>query len=75
MAAIVELSEYNSAWPEMFRSEKLFLERVAGEWLYGGVEHVGSTSVIGLVAKPIIDIMFGVKSLADSQAAIKVLEK
>ncbi len=75
MAAIVELSEYNSAWPEMFRLEKLFLESVAGEWIYGGIEHVGSTSVVGLAAKPIIDIMFGVKSLADSRAVIEVLEK
>lgn len=58
----------------MFRVEKLFLESVIGEWLYGGVEHVGSTAVPGLVAKPIVDIMFGVKSLSDSKAAIGVLE-
>lgn len=59
----------------MFQSEKLFLERVAGEWLYGAIEHVGSTSVTGLVAKPVIDIMFGVRNLRDSMAAIEVLEK
>jgi len=75
MTAIIELSEYNPCWPEMFQSEKLLLERVAGEWLYGAIEHVGSTSVTGLVAKPIIDIMFGVRNLRDSRAAIGVLEK
>jgi GrpB-like predicted nucleotidyltransferase (UPF0157 family) len=75
MTALIELSEYNPSWPKMFQSEKLFLERVAGEWLYGAIEHVGSTSVTGLVAKPVIDIMFGVRNLRDSMAAIEVLEK
>ena len=75
MTALIELSEYNPSWPKMFQSEKLFLERVAGEWLYGAIEHVGSTSVTGLVAKPVIDIMFGVRNLRDSRAAIEVLEK
>ena len=74
MTALIELSEYNPCWPEMFQSEKLLLERVAGEWLYGAIEHVGSTSVTGLVAKPVIDIMFGVRNLRDSRAAIGVLE-
>lgn len=75
MTEIIELSDYNTHWPAMFQSEKLFLEKIAGEWLYGGIEHVGSTSVIGLVAKPIIDIMFGVKTLNSSKAAISALEK
>jgi len=74
MTALIELSEYNPSWPKMFQSEKLFLERVAGEWLYCAIEHVGSTSVTGLVAKPVIDIMFGVRNLSDSRAAIGVLE-
>src|SRR5262245_52582483 len=74
MTSPINLSEYNPAWPEIFRMEKLFLENIAGEWLCGGIEHVGSTSVVGLIAKPIIDIMFGVKSLAASKAAIGILE-
>ena len=41
----------------------------------GSVEYVGSTSIPGLAAKPVIDIMFGVKSLEDSIPAIKVLMK
>ena len=46
---------------------------IAGLWCYGGIEHVGSTSVSGMVAKPIIDIMFGVKSLEETKPAIEVL--
>jgi len=39
----------------------------------GGIEHVGSTAVEGMMAKPVIDIMFGVKTLAESTPAINAL--
>ena len=73
--ASVEISEYNPDWPLAFEREKKFLEDIVGEWLYGSIEHVGSTSVPGLAAKPVIDIMFGVKSLQISWPAIDVLVK
>ncbi len=57
----------------MFESEKSFLLELIGEFSFGSIEHVGSTAVRGMVAKPIIDIMFGVKSLHESEAAIPVL--
>jgi GrpB-like predicted nucleotidyltransferase (UPF0157 family) len=41
--------------------------------LHGAIEHVGSTPVPGLPAKPIVDIMFGVKSLDASKPAIEKL--
>ncbi len=71
--APVELSEYDPQWPSMFEAEKNFLMEVIGQWLCGSVEHVGSTSVPGLIAKPVIDIMFGVQSLEESRPAIEVL--
>lgn len=75
MGATIEVAEYNPHWPEMFQLEKALLEKIAGNWLFGEIEHVGSTSVPGLAAKPIIDIMFGVKSLHASLPAIDVLQK
>ncbi|MFT4190248.1 MAG: GrpB family protein, partial [Comamonas sp.] len=39
-------------------------------WLIGPPEHIGSTAVPGLAAKPVIDIMAPVRSLAHSEAAI-----
>lgn len=74
MTAIIEIKEYDSFWPEIFQTEKAFLEAIVKDWLYGRIEHVGSTAVPGLSAKPVIDIMLGVKSLDDSKGAIKVLE-
>ncbi len=73
--ASVVLSEYNPEWPTMFETEKTLLIKLIGDMLKGSIEHVGSTAVPGLIAKPVIDIMFGVKSLNCSRPAIKVLVK
>jgi len=73
--APVILEDYDNSWPSKFEEEKAFLLSVVGRWNYGSIEHVGSTAVPGLVAKPIIDVMFGVKSLEKSKPAIEVLVK
>ncbi|WDE05667.1 GrpB family protein [Thalassomonas viridans] len=67
------ISDYNPEWPAMFAAEKAFLAKLLPQFVTGGIEHVGSTSVPGLAAKPVIDIMLGVKSLADSRDAIAIL--
>ena len=71
--AAVILEDYDPSWPAKFEEEKSRLMAIAGEWHYGGIEHVGSTAVPGMVAKPVIDIMFGIKSLEESKSAIDVL--
>ncbi len=71
--ALVVLSEYDSAWPQAFELERQLLSKLIGNYLCGSIEHVGSTAVPGLIAKPIIDVMFGVKSLDESKPAIDVL--
>ena len=71
--APIVLSEYNPQWPAMFDVERKFLITIAGRWLCGSVEHIGSTAVPGLTAKPIIDIMFGVSTLDESRPAIDAL--
>lgn len=73
--ASVILAEYDSSWPSKFREEKAHLLNIIGKWNFGGVEHVGSTAVTGMIAKPVIDVMFGVSSLEESQPAIRELEK
>ena len=73
--ARIELSEYNAEWPFQFEKEKAFLVEKIGILLCGNVEHVGSTSVPGLMAKPVIDIMFGVESLEKSKPAIEIMSE
>lgn len=71
--AEIILLEYDSEWTKKFQEEKEFLLKIIGEYFCGSIEHIGSTAVPGLIAKPVIDIMFGVKSLQASKSAIKVL--
>ena len=42
-------------------------------WLDGGIHHIGSTSVPGLAAKPIIDMIAGVRDLDEARAAFPPL--
>lgn len=53
----VHLSAYDPGWPERAAGYAAELRPVLGLWLLGPIEHVGSTSIPGLVAKPVIDLM------------------
>jgi GrpB-like predicted nucleotidyltransferase (UPF0157 family) len=55
-----ELCPHDPRWAECARAERARLAEVLGPWLVDGVEHVGSTAVPGLAAKPIIDLMASV---------------
>lgn len=61
---------YDSSWPDKFESEQKVLERLLAPWIAGPIEHVGSTAVPGVAAKPVIDIMVAVASLDASRPAI-----
>ena len=70
----VEIVEFDPAWPAMFEEEKARILEACGEWLET-VEHIGSTSVPGLAAKPIIDMMPGLRRLEDGRHCIEPMEK
>jgi len=56
------IAPYDPQWPILFEQEKHVLLKTLNEWPIM-IEHIGSTAVPGLAAKPIIDIMIGVESL------------
>ena len=58
----VKIVDYNIEWPELFRREAIKITKVFGDELVD-IHHIGSTSVVGLKAKPIIDIMPVVKDI------------
>ena len=58
-----ELQEYNPKWKEQFLNTAERLRPILGDNLLG-IEHIGSTSIEGMVAKPQIDILVIVKNLA-----------
>jgi GrpB-like predicted nucleotidyltransferase (UPF0157 family) len=71
----VVLRPYQPGWAGEFRQEAAAIQELIGEWVTGGVHHVGSTAVPGMVAKPVIDIMAGVSGLDESRPCVELLEQ
>jgi GrpB-like predicted nucleotidyltransferase (UPF0157 family) len=68
----VIIVDYDPHWAELYEEERCLISGAIGPWL-AGIEHIGSTSVPGLAAKPIIDIMVGVRTLDDARYCIEPL--
>jgi GrpB-like predicted nucleotidyltransferase (UPF0157 family) len=64
----VRIVPYDPGWPMRFEREREALSAVIGDWVTGGIHHVGSTSVPGLGSKPVIDILVGVRDLEESRS-------
>jgi GrpB-like predicted nucleotidyltransferase (UPF0157 family) len=71
MPVVVE--PYDPEWPDLFEAERVLLEQVLAPWLVGGIHHIGSTAVPGLAAKPIIDMMAGVRDFEEARGAYEPL--
>jgi GrpB-like predicted nucleotidyltransferase (UPF0157 family) len=72
----IEVMLYQPSWADSFEAERGRLAATLAPWLpdrRDGVHHVGSTSVPGLPAKPVLDMMAGVRSLAEATTAIEPL--
>ena len=65
---------YDQAWPERFRAERDRIGRALGQKAQN-VEHIGSTAVPGLAAKPVIDILLVVEDVNDEAAYGPALER
>ena len=70
----VKLSEYNPEWVQLFREEKERIAEKLGNKIVT-IEHIGSTSVSGLGAKPIVDILLGVRKISDADEFIPKMEE
>jgi GrpB-like predicted nucleotidyltransferase (UPF0157 family) len=69
---IIYLADYDPRWPQMFEDERARIVSAIGEWA-ADVQHVGSTSIPGIAAKPIIDIAVHLRSLIDALYCITPL--
>jgi GrpB-like predicted nucleotidyltransferase (UPF0157 family) len=69
----VLLTDYDPAWPVLYAREAERVRAALGERVLF-LEHVGSTSVPGLAAKPKIDMLLGVADSADEAAYVPALE-
>ena len=73
MSGKIALVDYHPAWPLLFAREHERIKSALGSKALA-IEHVGSTSVPGLPAKPIIDILLVVESSADDKSYLPTLE-
>jgi GrpB-like predicted nucleotidyltransferase (UPF0157 family) len=69
----VELADPDPSWPDQYDVEAAYLRAILGDRVLR-LEHVGSTSVPGLPAKPIIDILLIVADPADEDDYVAPLE-
>ena len=72
-AATIDLAEYDPEWPRLYEREAERIRSALGERALQ-VEHAGSTSVPGLAAKPLIDIVLVVADTRDEDAYVPPLE-
>jgi len=69
----VHIVPYDPEWPQLFQEEKARLMTALSHVVHD-IEYIGSTSVPGLAAKPIIDIIASVDSLDDHKELVRLLE-
>jgi len=72
MTEPIMIEDYDARWPQLFEILRTRIGAVLGS-LAAAIEHIGSTAVPGLAAKPIIDIDVLLQSQADLQRAIERL--
>ena len=69
----IEIVEYDPAWPDLFEKEKARILSVAGAYI-DDIQHIGSTSVPGLAAKPSIDMLVELSELSLVEKCIQPLQ-
>jgi GrpB-like predicted nucleotidyltransferase (UPF0157 family) len=71
--APIRIVDYDPLWPAQAAASIEAVRAALGESL-AAVEHIGSTSVPGLAAKPILDLMAGLRSLDEARACVPLVE-
>lgn len=74
MSRPVNVVDYDPKWPNLYEDEKRRILEVLGDVILR-IEHIGSTAIPGIGAKPIIDIMVAVNSLSDAEECIQPLQR
>jgi GrpB-like predicted nucleotidyltransferase (UPF0157 family) len=69
----ISIVEYNPQWPELYQLEAGRIRTILGSRVLR-LEHIGSTSVSGLAAKPVVDMTLAVVDSADEEAYAPALE-
>ncbi|MBN8568109.1 MAG: GrpB family protein [Ignavibacteria bacterium] len=68
----VEIVPYNPDWKNKFEDEKKFLSELLREF-NPQIEHIGSTAIEGLGAKPVVDIQIGMRKYEDLDSMVDIM--
>ncbi|MBX9266330.1 GrpB family protein [Chromobacterium violaceum] len=75
MLEVIEITTHQTSWPPRFQAERQSILSALGPLADAcAIEHIGSTAVPGLAAKPIIDIMLGLPALNNIAPYIPALK-
>ena len=67
----IHIADYSTDWPTLFEEEEERIQKAVGDIV---IEHTGSTSIFGLGAKPVIDMVGVVHRLNDALQYVKKME-
>ena len=70
----VKLEPHTEQWRQLFAEEEARLRKIIGDYVVV-IEHIGSTAICGISAKPIIDIAVALEKVADGERCVKPLEE
>lgn len=70
---ILTVVDYDEMWPTLFENERTLLQMTLGK-VISRIHHIGSTSVPGLSAKPVIDILIEVANLEELDSLNQAME-
>ena len=64
---------YDPEWPRLFERQRVPVTEALRGWLVGAVEHLGSTAVPGMPAKPIVDMLARVTDHGAAEAIVPAM--
>jgi len=70
---VVRLAPYSSEWPKLFEEEEKLLRGLIGKCVID-IQHIGSTSIPGMTAKPILDIGIAIARFQEGKRCVKPIE-
>ena len=73
-SGIVKIVDYQDDWSCEYQKEKKILANLVGKFVLD-IQHVGSTSIVNCIAKPIIDIAIAIESLTKADEIIDILKR
>jgi GrpB-like predicted nucleotidyltransferase (UPF0157 family) len=71
---VVQLCPYTTEWQRLFDEERTRLQSCVGRFVLD-IQHIGSTAIPGIVAKPILDISVAVANFEEAQVCIEPIER